>query len=61
MKKRLFTLIPLILAAMVLMGGTLLQRQQMTLADKMVASREMSAAVGHHMRRWYHKVVPAHP
>ena len=33
----------------------------LTLADKMVASREMSAAVGHHMRRWYHKVVPAHP
>ena len=32
----------------------------LTLADKIVASREMSAAVGYHMRRWYHKVVPAH-
>ena len=30
----------------------------LTLADKIVASREMSATVGYHMRRWYHKVVP---
>ena len=32
----------------------------LTLADKMVASREMSSAVRYHIRRWYHKVVPAH-
>ena len=32
----------------------------LTLADKMVASREMSSAVSYHIRRWYHKVVPAH-
>ena len=32
----------------------------LTLADKMVASREMSSVVRYHIRRWYHKVVPAH-
>ena len=32
----------------------------LTLADKMVASREMSSAVRYHIRLWYHKVVPAH-
>ena len=32
----------------------------LTLADKMVASREMSSAVRYHIRRWYHKVVPGH-
>lgn len=31
----------------------------LTLADKMVASREMSETVGWHMRRWYRQVVPA--
>ena len=31
----------------------------LTLADKMVASREMGATVGLHMRKWYHRVVPA--
>ena len=31
----------------------------LTLADKLVASREMSEAVGWHMRKWYHRVVPA--
>ena len=32
----------------------------LTLADKIVASREMSATVRYHMRRWYHKVVLTH-
>ena len=31
----------------------------LTLADKVVASREVSAAVGFYMRRWYHRVLPA--
>ena len=31
----------------------------LTLADKMVASREVSATVGLYMRRWCHKVIPA--
>ena len=36
MKKRIFSLVALILAALVLTGGTLLQRQQMQLAEKLV-------------------------
>ena len=31
----------------------------LTLADKIVASREMSAALAYHMRRWYHRMAPA--
>ena len=31
----------------------------LTLADKLVASREVSEAVGWHMRSWYHKVLPS--
>lgn len=31
----------------------------LTLADKLVASREMSEAVGWHMRKWCRRVVPA--
>lgn len=31
----------------------------LTLADKLVASREMSATVGWHMRKWYRRMVPA--
>lgn len=31
----------------------------LTLADKVVASREVSAAVGFYMRRWCRKVLPA--
>ena len=31
----------------------------LTLADKVVASREVSATVGLYMRRWYRKVFPA--
>ena len=31
----------------------------LTLADKLVASREMSETVGWHMRRWYRAVCPA--
>lgn len=31
----------------------------LTLADKMVASREMGETVGWHVRKWYHRVVPA--
>ncbi len=36
MKKRIFSLVVLILAAMMLTAGTILQRQQMELADKLV-------------------------
>ena len=31
----------------------------LTLADKMVASREMSATIGWHMRKWYRKMGPS--
>lgn len=31
----------------------------LTLADKIVASREVSETVGWHMRKWYRKMVPA--
>ena len=45
--------------ALPLKNSALVKNWVLTLADKLVASREMSEAVGWHMRKWCRRVVPA--